>query len=145
MNDHLILGAFLSSILSGFVPLVNGEVLAVTAALLVTPAAHIPLIMACAGGQVLAKIGLYGVARWSPTRLPTRARDAIARFETLGHRRGSVLLVLTSAGVGMPPFYLVTVASGVLRLPPASFVAASVVGTLARYSFIVWGATRFTN
>lgn len=145
MNSQLILGAFLSSVLSGFVPIVNGEVVAVTAAMLVTPDAHGPLLAACVGGQMLAKLCLYGIARWSPKRLPTRAQGAIARFEALSQKRGSMLIVFASAAIGMPPFYLVTIAAGALRLPAVLFAACGMAGTLARYAVVVWGATRFTG
>lgn len=145
MNAQLIFGAFVSSVISGFVPVVNGEVVAVTAAMLATPDAHGLLVAACVSGQMVAKLCLYGIARWSPKRLPERAQGAIARFEALSQRRGSLLIVLASAGVGMPPFYLVTIAAGALRLPVVLFAAAGIAGTLARYAVVVWGAARFTG
>lgn len=145
MNGQLIFGAFLSSVVSGFVPVVNGELVAVTAAVLVTSDAHGWLLAACVSGQMLAKLVLYGIARWSPKRLPARAQGAIARFEGLSRRRGSMLVVLASASVGVPPFYLVTIAAGALRLPPILFVGAGLAGTLIRYALVLWATTRFTS
>lgn len=140
----LIGGAFLSSVISGLVPLVNGEVVVAGAALAATPDARLPLLAACAAGQMLAKTCLYGLARWSPERLPRRARQSLARARQVRlSRRSAALVVLASACIGLPPFYVVTLAAGALRIPPALFVIAGTSGIVARYAVIVWGATRF--
>lgn len=143
MSGPLIGGAFLSSVISGLVPIVNGEVVVAGAALAAAPGARLPLLFACTAGQMLAKICLYGLARWSPERLPLRARQALARARNvpLG-RRNAALVVLTSAGIGLPPLYVVTLAAGALRVPHWLFVAAGTSGTVARYAVIMWGATR---
>lgn len=143
MSGPLIGGAFLSSVISGLVPLVNGELVVAGAALAAPPDARLPLLAACTAGQMLAKICLYGLARWSPDRLPKRARQALARAREvpLG-RRSAALVVLTSAGIGMPPLYIVTLAAGALRVPQWLFVTAATSGMVARYAVIMWGATR---
>ncbi len=146
MNGQLIFGAFLSNILSGFFPLVNAELVVVTAALLVTSDAYVPLLLACVCGRMLAKCCLYGLARWAPQRLPQRARTVIARLEKQWkERRGAGLVVMASAGVGVPPFYLITLAAGAFRLSPGLFAAAGTAGTLARFAVLVWSATRLTH
>lgn len=146
MSGTLIGGAFLSSVISGLVPLVNGEVVVAGAALAATPDARLPLLGACAAGQMLAKTCLYGLARWSPERLPHRARQTLARARELRlSRRSAAAVVLTSACIGLPPFYLVSLAAGALRIPPAVFVIAGTVGIVARYAAIVWGAARFNS
>jgi membrane protein YqaA with SNARE-associated domain len=127
---------------SGFVPLVNGEVIVVGAALLVAPPQLVPLVLACACGQMLAKLALYTAARWSPRHLPRWARSSLERAESLKRLRGgSALLVLVSSGSGFPPFYLLTLTAGMLRVPIALFASVGFAGMLIRYSFLVWGAT----
>ena len=144
MNGTLIGGAFLSSVISGLLPIVNGEVIAAGAALATAPGARLILLAACASGQMLAKVGLYGLARYAPDRLPRRAREAMARAREMGlGRRSAALVVLASAVIGLPPFFLVTLAAGALRVPPALFVIAGGSGTVARYALVIWGATRF--
>lgn len=143
MSGALIGGAFVSSVISGLVPIVNGEVVVAGAALAATPDARLSLLVVCAAGQMLAKTCLYGLARWSPERLPPRARQALARAREMRlGRRSAALVVLTSACIGLPPFYLVTLAAGALRLSPALFVIAGTAGIVARYAVIVWGAAR---
>ena len=144
MSGALIGGAFLSSVISGLVPIVNGEVVVAGAVLAATPDATLPVLMACAAGQMLAKTLLYVLARWSPERLPQRARATLARAREIRlGRRSASLVVLASAGIGLPPFYVVSLAAGALRVPPALFVIAGTSGIVARYAVIVWGATRF--
>lgn len=146
MSATLIGGAFVSSVISGLVPLVNGEVVVAGAALAAAPEARLPLLAACALGQMLAKTGLYCLARWSPERLPARGRRALARAREMRLGRGGAsAVVLTSACVGLPPFYLVSLAAGALRVPSAIFVIAGTAGIVARYAVIVWGAARFAS
>lgn len=145
MDTEVVFGAFLSCLLSGVVPLVNGEVVAVAAALLVTPSARRPLVLACVAGQMIAKGGVFAAARWCPHRLPERMQRALATAEPFCKRRRSTWwLVFASASVAVPPFYLVTLAAGACRIPPGLFLTAGVLGTLARYAVVVWSATRFT-
>ncbi len=145
MTSHVLGAAFLSSMLSGFVPIVNGEAVAVSAALLVPPGMRSVLLCACVAGQMLSKFFLYGLARWWPSRLPRRMRNAVATAQERCKGRRVWLLVLASAGLGVPPFYLVTLAAGAIRLPAVLFVVAGIVGTMARYIVVVWGATYFAR
>ncbi len=145
MTSQVLGGAFLSSMLSGFVPIVNGEVVAVSAALLVPPGMRSALLFACVTGQMLSKFCLYGLARWSPSRLPLKMRNLVAKAQERTKGRKAWLLVLASAGLGVPPFYLVTLAAGAIRLPAVLFVVAGVVGTMTRYIVVVWGATYFAR
>jgi len=145
MSVTLLGGAFISSVISGLVPIVNGEAVVAGASLAAAPEARLALVAACAAGQMLAKITLYCLARWSPERLPRCTQQALARAREMRiGRRSTAVVVLTSALVGLPPFYLVTLAAGALRIAPALFVIAGTTGTVARYAVIVWGATRLT-
>jgi membrane protein YqaA with SNARE-associated domain len=145
MNATLMGGAFLSSVISGLVPIINGEVVVAGVALAAAPDARLPLVAACVAGQMLAKICLYGLARFSPARLPLRARQTLARAGEVLGRRSAALVVLTSACIGLPPFYVATLAAGALRVSPVLFVIAGTAGTVARYAVIVWGATWFQS
>jgi membrane protein YqaA with SNARE-associated domain len=143
MSAHVLVGSFFTCVLSGFVPLVNGEVVVVGAALLLPAAERVPLVLLCASGQMLAKLILYALARWSPARLPPPARRALWRVEKLrAMRGGSSLLLLTSAVIGVPPFYLVTLAAGLVGVRPARFAVLGFAGTVVRYAVLTWSASR---
>jgi membrane protein YqaA with SNARE-associated domain len=90
---------------------------------------------------MLAKATLYGVTRWAPDRLPRRARDALARAEPYRARQKLLAAaVFFGASLSVPPFYLVTLASGLVRVPFPLFALAGLSGTAVRYGALVWAA-----
>lgn len=75
-----ILGALLiGTAISGIVPIVNAELLVVTAAVAV-PAVGVPLVaLVSTAGQMITKTLLFALARWAPSRLPAKGRAAMDR------------------------------------------------------------------
>lgn len=137
MTDHVVVGVFFASVASGLFPWINGELLVAGAAVVVPPEQLPLLILAATAGQLGAKGGIYAVARWAPERLPARARTLMEKYGHRGRgRRTATAAVLSGAAVGLPPFYLVTLAAGVLRLPVALFGVASTLGLIARYAVV---------
>ena len=135
----LVVGAALTCVLSGVVPWINAELVIIGAAFLVSPAAVPPLVLGCAVGQMASKAGVYGLSRVAPHRLPGRMRRLVARAEGMrGRRHTMAAVVLSSALVSLPPFYLVTIACGVMRVPFVPYVLLGLVGTTTRYAFLVW-------
>lgn len=133
-------GLLLASAVSGVVPLVNAELLVVTAAAAL-PAVGVPLVaLASTMGQMSAKFSLFAVARWAPSRLPVKAKGALERASSrLGERGGTVSsLVFTSAATGFPPFYGISIAAGALGVPAVSFLASGGLGRLVRFAVLAW-------
>lgn len=131
------LGAAAACLAGGIFPWINAEV-AVVAAALVLPEAYVPfLVGSCALGQMTAKAGVYGLARWAPHRLPERGRTLLSGADRYRDRR-SLLGVAAFSGalMAVPPFYLITLVCGVLRLPFAAFLLAGLVGTATRYGIL---------
>ena len=141
MDAGLLIGAAATVAVGGILPWINGEVVIAGAALL-TPQGGLPaLVLACAAAQMSAKAVLYGVIRWVPERMPARARKLTSRIEAYRERRGFlVLAVFSGSAIALPPFYLVTLACGMLRVPFALFVIAGLAGTISRYGFVAWFA-----
>jgi membrane protein YqaA with SNARE-associated domain len=85
------------------------------------------------------------VIRWVPERMPARARQFVNRVEIFRQRRGLlVLAIFSGSAIALPPFYLVTLACGMLRVPFALFAIAGLAGTISRYGFLAWFATALT-
>jgi membrane protein YqaA with SNARE-associated domain len=125
----------------GLLPWINSEAAVVGAALLLPVEAAPALVLGCTVGQMAAKCALYGVSRWAPERLPARAMRLIDRVDRYRERRTLLgLAVLSSALVALPPFYLVTLACGVLRVPLSLFTLAGITGTATRYALLAWMA-----
>jgi membrane protein YqaA with SNARE-associated domain len=142
MDASVLIGAVITVAAGGIFPWINGEVVVAGAALL-TPQSGLPaLVLACAAAQMSAKAILYGVIRWVPERMPARVRKFADRVEVFRQRRGLlVLAVFSGSAVALPPFYMVTLACGMLRVPFALFAIAGLAGTISRYGFLAWFAT----
>jgi membrane protein YqaA with SNARE-associated domain len=141
MDWGVLLGAGATIAAGGILPWINAEVVVGGAALL-TPRSGLPaLVLVCAAAQVSAKAVLYGVIRWMPERMPARARGLLDRVERFRERRVLlVLAVFSGSAIALPPYYLVTLACGMLRVPLALFAVAGLAGTISRYAFLAWFA-----
>jgi membrane protein YqaA with SNARE-associated domain len=141
MELGIVIGAALTCALGGVFPWISSEVVLVGAALIVPPSSLPLLVGGCAVGQMSTKLAVYGASRWAPHVLPARARALLERAERFRDRRRTLVgAVFLGAAVSVPPFYLVTLASGLVRLPVVAFSLAGLVGTTARYSALVWAA-----
>lgn len=141
MDAGVILTAALACAVGGLIPWVNSE-LAILGAAVLVPAEWLPLlVLSCALAQMSSKLVLYGVTRWTPERLPARARTMLTRMDRFRERRGLLTAaVFCGSALSMPPFYLVTLASGVLRVRLLVFALVGLSGTAARYGVLVWVA-----
>lgn len=141
MDLSVLLGAAAACLAGGVLPWINAEIAVVSASLLLPEPVVPALVALCAAGQMTAKCGLYGVTRWAPHRLPLRARKLLDRVDRYRDRRGLLAVaVFSGALVAVPPFYLVTLACGVLRVPFAVFAVAGLLGTSVRYGLLAWAA-----
>jgi membrane protein YqaA with SNARE-associated domain len=135
----LFVGAAMTCVVSGFLPWINAELVVVGTALLLPPAAVPPLVIGCAMGQMASKAGVYGISRLAPHRLPRRLARLLSRAERLRQRKHTMAaMVLSSALMSLPPFYLVTIACGTMRLPFALYALLGLLGTTGRYAFLAW-------
>ncbi len=141
MEWSIVIGAAAACLAGGFFPLSSSEAVVVGAALLL-PVPGLPaLVLACAGGQMVAKCVLYGLTRWAPQHLPARARALLSKTDRFREKRGLLgLAVFSGSVVSVPPFYLTTLAAGALRVPFLVFLLAGSAGTVARYAALAWVA-----
>jgi membrane protein YqaA with SNARE-associated domain len=143
MSIELLGGLFLGAAVSGVIPLVNAELLVVAAAAAGPPGTVLILALTTTLGQMVTKTGLYGVARWLPGRLPTKAREAVDRVsKRLAERQGAAgSTVFASAVLGIPPFYGVSLACGALRVRLRTFIIPGTVGRFVRFTALAWGGS----
>lgn len=134
MSWEIVGGVFAASLVGGIVPAVCTEVI-VAASLVAAPGHAAAIVGAATAGQMIAKIGLYALARWAPERLPARARGALGRARGMVASRDGATgsLVLASAGLGVPPFFLVSLASGALHVRLSTFVFSGTAGRAGRF------------
>lgn len=129
--------ALVIGVLSGLVPLINGEVALIVVVLAtgkLGPALALAVLVAA--GQMIAKIVLYQTARGASELRPdsklgrriAHARERIARWNDK-----PLLVTFVSAITGLPPFYLVTLLAGALGVRFRTFLVLGIIGRVVRF------------
>jgi membrane protein YqaA with SNARE-associated domain len=134
-------GTFVVCFIAGLVPLINAEVfLVVVATVLVSSAAPLPaVVLLAAAGQMVAKVVLYYAARGVIATATGKRREKIERAQARIEKwKDRPLWVLAaSATFGLPPFYVVSLLAGALKIRLAPFLAIGMAGRTARFAVIV--------
>lgn len=138
----VVVGTFFYCVLSALVPVANAEVYLVGVALASDAPAPL-LALAAAAGQVLGKMAFYLLGRGviDVSRLRRHARTG-GRWTTRmvrvsawcgRHPWGPAAVTLVSAVSGLPPFAVVSVLAGSLRMRWWLFALCGFVGRYVRF------------
>ena len=120
-------------------PFVNTEIYLVGASALMPRAMWVPLVVAGSVGAMAAKVLLYFGGR-GLVKLPSgRMQKGLAAMQARMEARPHVgkLIYLVSAVVGLPPFYVTTIAAGAVEMNFAFFLFAGLAGRLIRFGAFV--------
>lgn len=127
------------ALLSALVPVVNIEIYLLGASALAPSAFVVPLVIAATAGQMLGKTAMYymgmGALKLPGTRWKVAMEKVNSHMEQ--HPRMGGALVFASASVGLPPFYIMSVAAGAARMNLAWFIVLGSLGRLIRFGVIV--------
>jgi membrane protein YqaA with SNARE-associated domain len=143
----LLLATFGFGLLSSAVPVANIEAF-LAAGTTQNAATWWALAGAATIGQMLGKVGFYLLGRqsldWAWLRRRTEHGSGAkwwGRLNSMAEQRWEVtwLVVLFSAFVGFPPFAIVSVLAGQLKVPLLAFVVLGSAGRFARFATIVLG------
>lgn len=131
---------FVWCLASGIFPLVNAEIFIVGVAA-ITPSSRLWLVVAMAtAGQAIAKTFMYLVGR-GVFRLPWRGRARLdletASAWVARWRSREDVLVFVSAALGLPPFYVTSIAAGTLHFPYGRFIGWGMAGRVLRFATLV--------
>jgi membrane protein YqaA with SNARE-associated domain len=132
-------------IASALIPFVNAEAAATAAGLKMSVGLAILVSIALAVGQTLGKICLYEAARKgaqvaaakrrqndTPKKpMPAWQQRLIARLDGRWQANGVVLL---SAGVGLPPLAIVSIAAGAVKTRRVDFAVCCLLGRTVRFA-----------
>jgi membrane protein YqaA with SNARE-associated domain len=127
------------AVASAVIPVINIEIYLLGASALAPRAMVIPLIVAGTLGQVIGKIALY-YAGAGALKLPgKRLQAALQKMNTQIQERPNTggALVFVSALVGLPPYYLVTLAAGAAKMNLPMFLLISLIGRFIRFAIVV--------
>jgi membrane protein YqaA with SNARE-associated domain len=141
MEYHLvILGTFAYCVGSAVIPVLHAEAYLVAASLLAPPELRWPLVFAATAGQMLGKVGMYYAGRGAllipGERMQRRIQQATARYRDKG-QVGSALIFLSSSS-GFPPFYIISIAAGMLKFPLVPFIIFGFAGRFIRFAVAVF-------
>jgi len=135
---EILSSTLLGGVISAFIPVVSAEVIVVSAATLGPEQLAAPCVLLLATGQMVGKAVLFHVGSGAlriPWLVPAeRLRRASARLGD--RRRFGDLVLFTSAVTGLPPFYLTTLASGMLGVGFGRFTAVGFSGRLIRFGVL---------
>jgi membrane protein YqaA with SNARE-associated domain len=144
-----VLGLLGVSFASALIPLINLEVYLVGLSTVSSPE-QVWLLATVAGvGQMLGKLVWYYLGanslRWGWIRKKVETPKAQAKLELWRHRTNDrpvvgATLLLASAATGFPPFAIVAVLAGQLRMNVVLFLVVGVVGRTIRFAAFLGGA-----
>jgi membrane protein YqaA with SNARE-associated domain len=125
---------------SALFPWVNAELIALSLpAVAPSKPSLFFLVLVVTAGQMSGKCLLYWASRKGNRILPERASIALLKWRARleARPRQATALVFISAIFGLPPFYLMTLLAGALRMNFLKFAAAGTAGRLVHFGAIV--------
>jgi len=139
-SQGIYVASFLVGIVSGFVPFINTEVYLVLVSTTATRPALLPVALLSAMGQMVAKSIIFYAGRGVLTVKMGKYESKVAAVQEKFARweNKADLLILLSAAVGFPPFYVVSFVAGALKNHFAKFLIAGLVGRSIRFAAVVY-------
>lgn len=130
-------GTLVVGVLSGLVPIVNGELFLIGVVLLtgqLWPALALAVLVAV--GQMIAKVILFKAAHGATelgkeSRLGRKIEAARAKIDKW--REKPLAITFVSALTGLPPFYIVTLLAGALGVRFKTFLILGIIGRVIRF------------
>jgi len=134
----IVLATLAVAVAGGLIPVINVEAWVFGVSAASTGATVVPVALAATVGQVAAKSLLYraggSAAAWGTRRAAPGLATAVRRLEGAASRGTAV--VFASALIGVPPFYVVSVAAGVGRFRFERFLVLALVGRALRFGLV---------
>jgi membrane protein YqaA with SNARE-associated domain len=131
--------ALLVGLVGGFLPVVNVELFLLAATAAAGSPDRVALVLAAATGQMLAEATWYAAGTGALALPFPAARRRLATLKAASqrhHQVGNAVLV-SSATLGLPPFALIGVWSGMVRVSLATFLTVGLAGRFVRFSAVV--------
>ena len=129
------------AVTSAVLPWVNAELLMLSAVPLAeNPSGLATLVCVVTAGQMTGKGAMFWIARLSQGSRRGRFESILGRWQTrlVRRPRSTVAVVLVSAVVGLPPFYVVSMAAGALGVAFGRFLAIGSLGRLIHFGAIAF-------
>ena len=134
------LGCFGLTVVSAIVPWVNAEIIVLSFVALAHSPAQLALVVVVAtAGQMVGKSAVFWAGRRGERWRGHKGELSLRWQQRLTAKPWrAAALVLLSSIVGVPPFFLVTLAAGAAGVNFRSFLVAGTVGRLVRFGAIAF-------
>jgi membrane protein YqaA with SNARE-associated domain len=129
------------AIVSAVFPWVNAELLMISAVPVAgSRSALAALVVAVAAGQMTGKTLMYWASRRSAHPHSPFVQRGIDRWRVRLQRRpqSAIAIIFLSALLGIPPFFIVSVAAGALGVEFPRFLVAGAVGRLVHFTVVAF-------
>lgn len=127
-------------VVGSIIPLVNTEIYLLSVSALSPGEFIAPLVLAAALGQMTGKVAMFyagrGIINIGSERLKDRIASVRARLEA--RPRLAKLTLFSSATLGLPPLYAVSVVCGTIGMGIVSFIVIGFVGRLIHFAVVAW-------
>jgi membrane protein YqaA with SNARE-associated domain len=133
-----LIAAFALGLLFGVVPAGASEVLALGAGTMQPRALVLPLLVMLTAGHVAGKVVWYWIGTQGHRITQPRLRHWINKATVLSQQNNQLGtgMLASAALVSVPPFHLMVVAAGIVRMPIVTFTITSFVMRLLRFSVV---------
>lgn len=135
----LLVSTMLGCFVGSLVPVINTELIVLAAAAAAPPELALVLVLVASTAQMAAKSILYlagsGLLRLPRGSLGQHVEKALAAAQA--RQTASSSLLFASASTGFPPFYVMSVASGALRIDFRRFLMLGFLGRTVRFAVLV--------
>lgn len=140
-SPWLFLWCYGLTLASAIFPWVNAELIVLSLPTFApSRSSLVVLALVATAGQMTGKCALYWAGRRGDRVLPERAKRLLAKWQHRLEAKPSraVLLVLISAVTGLPPFYVITLVAGTLKIKFPVYLAAGAAGRLVHFSALIF-------
>ena len=138
-NYGLYTGTYIICVISGFIPVVNAEIILIVLSSVLTKSSVLPVLLLATTGQMTAKAVLYfsgmGVVKLPLKRYENKINDAIAKMQKWESKVD--LFIFVSAFTGFPPFFIITIVAGIMRHNFFRFFISGFTGRFLRFGLLM--------
>lgn len=138
--ENIYISTFILCFISGFLPIVNAELVVIGAAAIAGNDAVFKIGVISAFGQMLAKSLLYfagrGVVKIPLGKYEPKLHQTQERMKNW--KGGPDTLNFVSAFVGFPPFYAISILAGIIKFNFIRFFASGLLGRTLRFGLLAY-------
>jgi membrane protein YqaA with SNARE-associated domain len=129
------------ALVSAVFPWVNAEIMALSLPALAGSRLELTaLVLVATAGQMAGKVAVYWTGRGAGKVPKKRTAEAIERWRQCFERRPASAsgFVFLSSAVGIPPFYVMSLVAGALKLGFTRFFVYGTCGRLVRFGLLAF-------